>query len=111
MKLINFFDSLYGSTFVFIFLASLVLFNIWLSQAQASPLLDQVRQDPVHEVSHSGVDPRVAGLRAPVAEADQWDESIDISDQWDESIKSIDQWNESIDNIDQWDESIDISDQ
>ena len=81
MKLINFFDSLYGSTFVFISLASLVLLNIWVSLAQASPLLDQVRQDPVHEVSHSGVDPRVAGLRAPVAEAEQSDESINNIDQ------------------------------
>ena len=81
MKLINFFDSLYGSTFVFISLASLVLFNIWVSQAQASPLLDQVRQDPVHEVSHPGVDPRVTGLRAPVAETDQWEDSINNIDQ------------------------------
>ena len=32
--------------------------------------LDEICQDPVHEVGDPGVDPRVAGLRAPVPEAD-----------------------------------------
>ena len=36
--------------------------------------LDQVSQDPVHEVRDPGVDPRVAGLRTPVTKADDADQ-------------------------------------
>ena len=37
-------------------------------------VLDEVGQDPVHEVCDPGVDPRVAGLRASVPEADDADQ-------------------------------------
>ena len=57
-----------------IFDISNLQFNICTTFILRMLTLDQVGQDPVHEVRDPGVDPRVAGLRAPVTKADDADQ-------------------------------------
>ena len=57
-----------------IFDISNMQFNICTKFILRMLTLDQVSQDPVHEVRDPGVDPRVAGLRTPVTKADDADQ-------------------------------------
>ena len=57
-----------------IFDISNMQFNICTKFILFMLTLDQVSQDPVHEVRDPGVDPRVAWLRTPVTKADDADQ-------------------------------------